>query len=486
MRAIFRRLPNVAWVCALITVLNGAAWSIITPPFQGRDEPDHFAYVQQLAETGTLPRAFTPGSPRYSRKETLVLIGLHQEEVRFRPQVQAISSVAEQRALMRYVKQDASSTGPGSAGLASSEPPLYYALETIPYGVGNGNVLTQLELMRLLSALMGGVTTLLIFLFLREFLPGVPWAATVGVLCVALLPLFGFMSGTLNPDTMLYTVSAAVFLCLARGFRRGLTRRLAIAIGLLIAVGFATKLNFVGLAFGVFAGLILLGAREVKSRGLEALLSLAIAAGIGSAPVVLYGLVNILSNHPTLGIASGSIAGFTSSSTFHEISYVWQLYLPRLPGMTHYFRGVSTYRDIWFDHFVGLYGWGDTLFPNWVGKIALVPAGAIAFLCGRMLVIRRHALRARLPELAIYAAISLGVLIMVGLASYNADVVAQDEAYGDPRYLLPMLPLLAAVLTLAVRGAGRRLAPVVGAVMVVLFLSHDVFSQLQVIARYYG
>jgi hypothetical protein len=39
---------------------------------------------------------------------------------------------------------------------------------------------------------------------------------------------------------------------------------------------------------------------------------------------------------------------------------------------------------------------------------------------------------------------------------------------------------------LAVRGAGRRWSPIAGVLLIVLFLSHDIFSQLQVIARYYG
>jgi hypothetical protein len=48
------------------------------------------------------------------------------------------------------------------------------------------------------------------------------------------------------------------------------------------------------------------------------------------------------------------------------------------------------------------------------------------------------------------------------------------------------LPLGAAVLALAVRGAGRRAGPAVAAALIVLFLAHDMFSQLQAIARYYG
>ena len=45
------------------------------------------------------------------------------------------------------------------------------------------------------------------------------------------------MSGAVNPDSMLYAVTAALFYLLARAFRRGLTRTQAIALGALTAVG---------------------------------------------------------------------------------------------------------------------------------------------------------------------------------------------------------------------------------------------------------
>jgi hypothetical protein len=75
---------------------------------------------------------------------------------------------------------------------------------------------------------------------------------------------------------------------------------------------------------------------------------------------------------------------------------------------------------------------------------------------------------------------------MIGASSYHGSVLTHGAPFGEPRYLLPMLPLLGAVLTMAVSGAGRRWAPVVGGAIIVLFIGHDVFSQLQVIARYYG
>jgi 4-amino-4-deoxy-L-arabinose transferase-like glycosyltransferase len=480
-----RRVPAAAWMCALIALLNATAWSIVTPPFQGRDEVDHFAYTEQIAETGTLPEnGHEEGS--YSPAESLVMEGLHYYEIRFTAPTHALTTEAEQRVLMRDVHAGASLIGTGEAGVATSQPPLYYALQTIPYFLGRGNILTQLQLMRLVGALLAGITTLLAFLFLRETLPGVRWAASVGALCVALEPLFGFMSGSVNPDTLLVTISAAIFLCLARAFRRGLTRRRAAVLGLLVVAGLLTKLNFIGLMPGVLVGLVVLGVREARSRGRKALPALAIVAGIALAPLILYVLRNVLSSRPTLGALAGPANKLTGDSLFNELSYVWEMYLPRLPGMTHYFQGIATYKDVWFDRSVGLYGWMDTMFPPWVDNVALIPAGAVVLLCGRELVRRRAALRSHLSELGVYAAIALGVLVMLGLASYTSDAITHKDALGEPRYLLPMLPLLGAVIVLAIRGAGRRWGPVVGAAMVVLLLGYDLVSQLQVIARYYG
>jgi hypothetical protein len=41
-------------------------------------------------------------------------------------------------------------------------------------------------------------------------------------------------------------------------------------------------------------------------------------------------------------------------------------------------------------------------------------------------------------------------------------------------------------LALAARGAGRRWGPPVGALIIVLFLGYDIFSQLLVVSRFYG
>jgi hypothetical protein len=488
------RVPSAAWICALVACLSAASWSLVTPPFQVTDEPSHFAYVQQLAETGRLPK---PIEFPFSPAEEAVVRDLRFFSLRWYPERHAISAPAQRRRLRLDLGRPLGRRGSGSAGVASTQPPLYYALETIPYGLGSGGtLLDQLELMRLLSALLASLTALFTYMFVREALPRLRWAWAVGGLSAALAPLLGLMSGAVNPDAMLCAVSAALFYLLALGFRRGLTRRLAIAIGAVTAIGVLTKLNFVGLAPGVILGLVVLAgrAREQReqpvvrpsARRLYAYRQLALALAIAFSPVILYAAINALSGHHTLGLVSSTLAiSHPHQSLFGELVYTWELYLPRLPGMANDFPGISTVRDVWFDRGVGLYGWLDTAFPVWVENLALILAAPLALLGLRSLWASRTALRRRLGELAVYAVMAGGVMALVGADSY-VNLKSSGGSFEEPRYLLPMLPLLAAILVLSARGAGRRWGPLAGTSIVLLFLAHDLFSQLLTIARFYG
>ncbi len=483
LRAALGGVPGAAWACAAVAVLSAASWSILTPPFQLPDEPAHFAYVQQLAETGELPKY---EASLYSPEETTVLEDLDHKNVRYNPAVGTISTPGQYRKLDHGLALPLARHGVGEAGVATAEPPLYYALQTIPYLLGSGgNLLDQLTLMRLLSALMAGLTALFAYLFLREALPGVRWAWTVGGLGVALFPLLGFISGGVNPDAMLFAVSAALFFCLARAFRCGLTPATAAAIGAVSAVGLLTKLNFIGLIPGVGIALAVLGWRAVRAGDRRAYRSLAMGCAIAALPVGVYVLANLIHNHPLFGDSTPGFEYFGAHGPIAaELSYIWQSYLPRLPGMTHYFPGLDTTR-LWFDRSIGLYGWLDTYFPPWVYTLALIPTAAIALLCVRALVVERAALRARVGELLAYAAIAAGLLALIGMNSYIKYPGLAME-YAEPRYLLPLAALFGALLALAARGAGRVWGPVAGTLIVVLVLGHDIFSQLLLVGRYYG
>ncbi len=370
--------------------------------------------------------------------------------------------------------------------MATEQPPLYYALETIPYRLWRHDAHAA-GADAAAVALMAGVTALFTFLFLREALPGVRWAWTVGGLGVALFPLLGFMSGAVNPDAMLYAVSAALFFVFARAFRLGLTPGRAAAIGAVIAVGVLTKLNFIGLLPGAALALAILVRRAARGARLGGIPLAGVRGRGGGDPDVVVPLLNALSGHLSILDAGPTAIEFIGGKRlgFREA----ELPVGALPagaaGMPVYFHGVSTTRQLWFDGLVGRYGWLDTFFPGWVYNLALIPAALIAGLCVRELVRNRRALAARVAELAVYCVMAAGVMALVGASDY-LTYPEDIGAYIEPRYLMPMLVLFGAVLALAARGAGRRWGPAVGALLVLVILGHDIFSQLLVISRYYA
>lgn len=478
-----RSIPLAAFVCALVATLNAVCWSLITPPFQVPDEPSHFAYVKQLAEAHALPSS---GSFSFSAEEDRAITDLHEGYVQIVPPMGTIVSLAQERTLERDLTVAARLPREGSsaAGVATSQPPFYYLLETIPYALGwHGTLLTRLELMRLLSALFAGVTALFVFLFVREALPGAHAAWAPAALSIAFAPLLGFMSGAVNPDSLLFAISAAIFWCMARAFRFGLTDRLAALLGVITVIGLLTKLNFVGLFPGIMVGVGILAVRRARLSGrASAYRAFGLAAGIAAAPIAVVALINLTTDRPALGFVSTS-ASLVHGSLLPALSYTWQLFLPRLPGMRATEPGIFTTGQIWFDGLVGQYGWLDVAFPEWVYLLAWGFGAAVLVACGRTLVVLRKTVRARVAEITVYLIISGGLLMLISAASYFNP---SGESYTQARYLLPLLALAAALLALAIRAAGRRWEGVLGTVVVLAIFADDIFSQLLVIARYYG
>ncbi len=479
------RHRRAAIVCALVACLNAVAWSFITPPFQGADEQAHFAYVQYFAETGDLPYA---NSEQYSHEELIAYRDLHAYYLTQNPAARTIASLAEQRKLQSDLALPFKriSTA-GAAGTAASEPPLYYALAATPYRLGSStSLLPRLELVRLLGALLAGLTAFFVFLFLRESFAGTPWVWTVGALGVAFAPLLGFVGGVVNPDVMVMAVAAAIFYCLARAFNNALTPRLAAAIGALTAVGLLTKLTFAGLLPGIVIGILILALRAGRIDRTRAAICLLTAIGPAVSPLLFYAIVNPLAHHSGLGVTSATAASIEAHGPIlQELSYIWQFYLPRLPHMSNDFPGIFTPLQIWFRGIVGKYNWLETDFPDWVYTLALIPAACIIGLCGRALLQRRSGLAGRAGELCVYVLMAGGIMVMLGASSFTASS-AEFAQYTEPRYFTPLFALGGAVLALATLGAGKRWGPAVGTAIVLLLLAQDLFSQLLVVGRFYG
>jgi 4-amino-4-deoxy-L-arabinose transferase-like glycosyltransferase len=486
-RALLAQVPRAAWICALVAVLNATAWGILVPAFQVPDEQSHYAYVEYLVQHGRPPVA-TQARDTHSTSEDAALAGLKFRELQFAPENGAVWSAAEQARMQALLQRDADrSDGNGHAREVGAEPPLFYALQAVPYALASGGtVLARLQLMRLLSALLAGVTVLFVYLFVREALPAVPEACAVGALGVAFAPMFAFVSGGVNSDALLFAASAALFYLLARGFRRGLDGRLAVAVGAALGIGLMTKFNAWGLLPGTAVALLAMSVRRERALRLRTLRLPALALGVAVSPVLLEAALNATAwDRPAFGASASNYRVSALQPTLGSaLSYAWQFYLAPLPGMTHRLTALPL-RDLWIKGFVGWFGWLDTTFRPLVYDVALVPLAAIALLGARTFVAQRRRVRARLGELLSYAALALVFMGFVAAASY-ISYLRYSASVTQIRYLFPLLPLYAALLALAARGAGRRWTPVLGTAFVVLAIAHDVFSQLLVLARYYA
>jgi hypothetical protein len=190
----------------------------------------------------------------------------------------------------------------------------------------------------------------------------------------------------------------------------------------------------------------------------------------------------------------GRSASTTTSGVTHihaglsgQLNYLWQFFLPRLPFTFDWFTGYPQY-PVWqtyFQGFVGRFGWFQYGFPLWVNELALAVFIAIAALAVTEVVRRRAGLRARWAEGLTYLTLSVGLVLLVAVAGYRYRV-SNGLNFEQTRYLFPLLPLYGGLIALAVRGAGRRWAPAVAVLLVVLAVGHNLFAQLLTLARYYS
>ncbi len=484
-RGSVRRFPAVAWSVLAIGVCNALAWSLMTPPFQVPDEQTHVAYAQQIAEAGRPPVDHGRGdlAPELAGAMLATRFGW----IGAPRKVPAVWSPLQERQLHYVLHAGLARHGNDDAGAADPEPPLYYALAAVPYKLGSAaTLLDRMTLMRALSALLAGVTALLMFLFVRECLPGRSWAWTVGGVGAAFLPLFGFVSGGVNPDAALFPICAGLFLALARAFRHGLTMRRAVGIGIVLALGAITKINFYGLVPGAVVAVVL--AARVSERGWNLRVAKLAAASVAVA-IVPYALMMALDalawDRTLILLRTPSAIHEDHGGLGGQLSYLWQVFFPRLPGQQPAFPELSPPYDLWIRGFLGRFGWVTVEYPPWAYATGAGALGAFALLAVRAMVVERAAVRRRALELVAYALMAAGLLLLIAMVALRGWAPGIQGAV-QGRYVLPLLALFAVTLALSARGAGERLGRAAGVTIVSCVIAWSLFAQLLTIAYYYG
>ena len=170
-RLSLRSIPRAGLLCALVAVLNGIAWSVLVPPLQSFDETVHVYYSQFLAETANVPRP-VEGSV-LSDDEIAVVYGVRLFDVVGNTDARPPWSQPLEDRLDRTLARGPGRVSQGADGGVASTRPAYYALGAIAYRLTpSDSILDRMAAMRLVSALLAGLTALFVFLFIRELLPG--------------------------------------------------------------------------------------------------------------------------------------------------------------------------------------------------------------------------------------------------------------------------------------------------------------------------
>jgi 4-amino-4-deoxy-L-arabinose transferase-like glycosyltransferase len=463
----------------------GAAWAFLTPPFQVPDETSHFAYVQYLSESGRLP-VEKPGAPPFSHEQREILGALGFARIIGRGNEPVLLSRSGEDHLRSTERRNLAATSGGNATTASANPPLYYLLQAPVYlATSRGSLLTQLIFMRLLSVLLMAGSVLFAYLFIREMLPSSPWAWTAGGLACAFQPVLGFIGSGVNADSLLFLCATGLFLATARILRRGLTTRHAIELGLAVALGLLTKPLFLSLV--PVAGLALVLGAIRLAKGWTVPVAAAVATIM--VPVMICVVVGEAAfDHPYFAVASSVASGpghaaVVSSSLTKEISFILQLFLPRLPMLTDLIPGVPI-QGVWINGFVGVFGWLDYGFGPHALTIGTRVFELLLVLLVIALVRYRRAVFSQWPLLLCCLVGLVCVLGAVGVTDYRA-LVTNTSRFEQARYLLPLLALYGALFGLGAKAVGPRVGRFLVPALWLLVSFHTIVAMVLTIDRYY-
>jgi 4-amino-4-deoxy-L-arabinose transferase-like glycosyltransferase len=485
-----RRPPRPLAALLLLTALVGVAWSLVTPAFQAPDENAHWAYLQTLAENFSLPGDVK--RQKFSTEQNLADSASNAEQAAaqvYVPMEWSAGAYDRWRAQEARMPRAGHADG-GGPNPAASNPPLYYLYEVPAYRIGeSGDLFTRLQLVRLASVLWLLVTVSAVWALAGEALGRDRLLQTVAAGTAGLAPMMGFVSGSLNPDAMLYAVWSVALWLGVRLIKRGLTPARAGALFAVVGIGVVVKATSLALvppallAFGIAAWRRLRRDRDVPRPRRQVV----IAGGAAAAGLVLTEGVWVAVSHGLHRSAAAQVSQVSTTATLNirELgSYLWQFYLPRLPFQTP-FRAtdVIPVYDVWLKTSWASFGWLEVNFPGWVYVVLTGVTVLVALLAASALWRRRRGL-----DRATFAFLALVVVVLLaGLHWTEYWWMTENRGpFTTGRYLLPLIGVAGLVVAVAVRRLPRTWRPVAVALALSGLIVLDLFSFGLMMERFYA
>jgi 4-amino-4-deoxy-L-arabinose transferase-like glycosyltransferase len=221
--------PLRRWALPLLlalALLHGLQYAALMPPWGLIDEAQHVDYILRLAEGEAPPVAgVTPLSP--SIVESLFAV---RHWAVFHWSTPTSAAVEE--------------LGPGGYSYEAYHPPLFYQAMGPVYRAAPGAILDRLFVLRGAVVLLSLAAVYLLYRLGVEVSGSILFGALAALIFVLLPERTAYVS-RVNNDVLAELLGAAIVLGGTRAILHGMSRRLALGLGVLLAGGIWTKLSLV-------------------------------------------------------------------------------------------------------------------------------------------------------------------------------------------------------------------------------------------------
>lgn len=401
----------------------GALFAIYVPPWQSPDEPAHYNYIAQVAARGCCP-LIEVGDWNLAYLSQLT-------GSRFDP------ALLDELDTLQY---------------EDHQPPLYYLIAAPLFNLSAGN----LTVLRLLSVVIGAGVVLYTYRIGNLLLPERPWVALGAAALVAFLPQHVAMMASVNNDTLAECLIAITLWTTLRYLKDDNGRWVMAGLGVLVGLGFLTKISTYFLAgivplaiFLKWGGEFKVGDRSVGARHAVPLRDLLRRLALFFIPALLLGAVwwardlSVYGWPDFLGLARHNRVVADQPRTADTIAENgWGAYLSVFFGTT-------------FNSFWGQFGWMGVPMPEWIYRVIQFLLAAVG---GGLLldffVLRRRAASSNPPwRRNAWIALTLtAVLAVLAYLYYNTEFLQHQG-----RYLFPGLIPFALWMALGVDAWTRLL-----------------------------
>ena len=408
------RIEKPLFVTILLAYLiAGALFAVNTPPWQAPDEPAHYNYIRQVAETGCCPR-----------------IELGDWQGDYQQQLTTVKFAPEFLDRIDTIQYE------------DHHPPLYYLLASPVYKLSKGD----LTALRLFSVLLGALTVVLSFSIGRRVFPRQPQIALGTMALVAFLPQHLAIMSAVNNDALAEAIVALGLFWIVRHLQGD---DLPIwQMGIIAGLALLCKITIYFVA-PLFALAIVLQCRRksepvvivARELAVFALVALVIGGGWWLRNVSVYGFPDFL------GLGA------------HDAVVVDQLRSADYIQQQGFARYLSQMLSVTFKSFWAQFGWMalplDAVLGGWVyrGFAILSLAGLSGLLVTRGFGRRVSTGEARAVERQIFLVFAAAVLLVaLAYIYYNIEFVQWQG-----RYLFPALIPIACALVYGLEYWRQRL-----------------------------